>query len=149
MSQTILSDYGWFYIIVQAQTLVLGYGITVRADPVERLLEYTKPVCAPQTFHTLYYGKIRQIRDLENYVKNEWRYYRNENFSDRKLEWLAPKHKINISDLEKLIEKRIVEYPYDTIRRIKRNLMPLTIYKSGFFDSIIVDPNRFLDKPFC
>ena len=145
MSTTIPSDYGWFYIIVQAQTLVLGYGITSRPDPVDRLLEYSRSVAAPQTFITLYHGRMKQIRDLERYVKNEWKEYRLELFSNEKLEWLDPKYKIDVPDLRKFIEQRIVGYPYATIKVVKKQLMPLTIDRGGFFDSISVDPNRFLE----
>ena len=88
MLTTIHSDNGWFYNIIQAQTLVLGYGITSRADPWDRLMEYSRSCAAPQQFCNLYYGNIRQIRDLERYVKRQWNKFRLDEFSDEKLEWL-------------------------------------------------------------
>lgn len=145
MSTIILSDYAWFYNIIQAQTLVLGYGITTREDPWDRLMEYSRSCPAPQQFCNLYYGKVSQIKDLERYVKSQWNKYRLDEFSDRKLEWLDPKHKIELSDLENFVADQIINYPYDTIRKVKKELMPFSVDSQGLFDNINVTPDKFLE----
>ena len=144
--QTLPSNDSWLYIIVQAQTLVLGYGITTRADPAERLLEYSRPVASPQTFIDLYYGSTEQIRDLENFIKTEWKRFRMGIFSDKKLEWLDPKHNIDIEDLQHFIANAIVNYPYDSIKKIKPQFLPFMIEHAGMFSTIDLNPDRFLDK---
>ena len=100
---TVLSDYAWFYNIIQAQTLVLGYGITTREDPWDRVMEYSRSVAAKQQFCNLYYGKVSQIKDLERNVKTQWNKFRLDEFSDKKLEWLDPKWKIEL--IEKMNPK--------------------------------------------
>lgn len=145
MSQTTLSDYGWFYNIIQAQTLVLGYGITLRDLPIDRLLEYSNHAAAPQQFCNLYYGAKHQIKDLERYVKSEWREYRLE-LSNEKLEWLDPVHGINVRDLENFVADRIINYPYDTIKRVKSNFLPFTINNSTLFSNINSNPDHFLEE---
>jgi hypothetical protein len=146
MSTTALSDYGWFYNIIQAQTLVLGYGITSRPDPWDRLMEYSRSVAAPQTFCNLYYGNMRQIKDLERYVKSQWKKYRMDFFSDEKLEWLDPIHKIDIKDLEFFVADRIVNYPYDTIKKVKLRYVPFSVNSQGIFDNINTNPDYFLEQ---
>ena len=145
MSQTILSNCGWFYNIIQAQTLVLGYGITLRDQPIDRLLEYSNHVAAPQQFCNLYYGNIHQIKDLERYVKTEWSEFRLE-LSNDKLEWLDPKFKINLKDLENFVADRIVNYPYDTIKKVKSKFLPYTINNPNLFLNINSNPDFFLDN---
>jgi hypothetical protein len=143
----VLSDYGWFYIIVQAQTLALGYGITFRPQPIERLLEYARHVCAHQSFSILYYGKKSQIKDLERYVKSEWVEFRSDLFSDKKLEWLDPIYKKEIWELEELIHERIVNYPYHTIKRVKQKFMPLTTAnRIEQFSNITTNPDFYLEQ---
>lgn len=144
--QTPLSDNSWMYIIVQAQTLVLGYGITTRTEPADRLLEYSRAVAAPQTFVDLYYGSTEQIRDLENFVKTEWRRFRMSLFSDKKLEWIDPKHGIDIEDLQNFIANAVVNYPYDTIKKVKPQFLPYMIEHAGMFATIDQNPDRFLNK---
>lgn len=146
MSTIILSDYAWFYNIIQAQTLVLGYGITTREDPWDRLMEYSRSCAAPQQFCNLYYGKVSQIKDLERYVKSQWNKYRLDEFSDRKLEWLDPKHNIELVDLENFVADQIINYPYDTIRKVKKEFMPFSVDSQGRFDNINVTPDKFLKK---
>lgn len=145
MLVTTLSNYGWFYNIIQAQTLVLGYGITLRDLPVDRLLEYSNHVAAPQQFCNLYYGDIHQIKDLERYVKKEWAEYRLE-LSNDKLEWLDPVHGINLKDLENFVADRIVNYPYDTIRKVKPKFLPFTINNPLLFSNINSNPEMFLEE---
>jgi hypothetical protein len=145
MSTITHSDYGWFYNIIQAQTLVLGYGITSRQDPWDRLMEYSRSCAAPQQFCNLYYGNIRQIRDLERYVKRQWNKFRLDEFSDEKLEWLDPKHKIELIDLEKFVADRIKNYPYDTIRKVKREFVPFSVDNQGLFDTINTNSNKYLE----
>jgi hypothetical protein len=145
MSTLTHSDNGWFYNIIQAQTLVLGYGITSRADPWDRLMEYSRSCAAPQQFCNLYYGNIRQIRDLERYVKRQWNKFRLDEFSDEKLEWLDPKYKIEVSDLEKFVADRVVNYPYDTIRKVKKEFVPFSVDSQGLFDLISLNPDKFLE----
>ena len=139
------SDYGWFYNIIQAQTLVLGYGITLRELPIDRLLEYSNAVAAPQSFVNLYYGQKHQIKDLERYVKTEWSEYRLE-LSNDKLEWLDPKWKINLRDLEVFVADRIVNYPYDTIKRVKAKFVPYTINNPNLFLTVQSNPDYFLEE---
>jgi hypothetical protein len=146
MLPIILSDYAWFYNITQAQTLVLGYGITRREDPWERLMEYSRSVAAKQQFCNLYYGKASQIKDLERYVKSQWNKFRLDEFSDKKLEWLDPKHKIEVSDLETFVAERIVNYPYDTIRKVKKEFVPFSVDNQGRFASINSNPDFFLEE---
>jgi hypothetical protein len=146
MSTTILSDYSWFYNIIQAQTLVLGYGITTRADPWDRLMEYSRSCAAKQQFCNLYYGKTRQIIDLERYVKSQWNKYRLDEFSDRKLEWLDPKWKIEVIDLENFVADQIINYPYDTIRKVKTEFLPFSVDNQGVFQNISTNPNFFLEE---
>jgi len=145
MSVTTLSNYGWFYNIIQAQTLVLGYGITLRDLPVDRLLEYSNHVAAPQQFCNLYYGDNHQIKDLERYVKKEWAEYRLE-LSNEKLEWLDPVHGINLKDLENFVADRIINYPYDTIRKVKSKFLPFTINNPLLFSNINSNPDFFLEE---
>jgi hypothetical protein len=145
MSATTLSNYGWFYNIIQAQTLVLGYGITLRELPIDRLLEYSNHAAAPQQFVNLYYGEGHQIKDLERYVKNEWREYRLE-LSNEKLEWLDPVHGINLSDLENFVADRIVNYPYDTIKKVKSKFLPFTINSPYLFSNIKSNPDFYLEN---
>jgi hypothetical protein len=144
MSLTTLSNYGWFYNIIQAQTLVLGYGITLRDLPVDRLLEYSNHAAAPQQFCNLYYGENHQIKDLERYVKNEWREYRLE-LSNEKLEWLDPVHGINLKDLENFVADRIINYPYDSIKKVKSKFLPFTINSPLLFSNINSNPDMFLE----
>ena len=145
MSATTLSNYGWFYNIIQAQTLVLGYGITLREQPVDRLLEYSNHAAAAQQFINLYYGDIHQIRALERYVKKQWSEYRLE-LSNEKLEWLDPKWGINLKDLETLVADRIVNNPYDTIRKVKSKFLPYTINHPNLFLNINTNPDYFLEE---
>lgn len=144
--QTLPSDNSWMYIIVQAQTLVLGYGITTRAEPADRLLEYSRAVASPQTFVDLYYGSTEQIKDLENFVKTEWRRFRMSLFSDKRLEWLDPKYNIDIEDLQYFIANAVVNYPYDTIKKVKPQFLPYMIEHAGTFSTIDQNPDHFLDK---
>ena len=146
MLTPILSDYAWFYNIIQAQTLVLGYGITTREDPWERLMEYSRSVAAKQQFCNLYYGKVSQIKDLERYVKSQWNKFRLDEFSDKKLEWLDPKHKIEVSDLENFVAERIVNYPYDTIRKVKKEFVPFSVDNQGLFANINSNPDFYLEQ---
>jgi hypothetical protein len=134
------------YIIVQAQTLVLGYGITTRANPADRLLEYSRPVAAPQTFVDLYYGQTAQITDLESFIKTEWARFRMKLFSDKKLEWLDPKHNIDIEDLQHFIANVVVNYPYDTVKKVKPQFLPYTIENENLFAAIDAVPEKFLDE---
>lgn len=145
MSETTLSNYGWFYNIVQAQTLVLGYGITLRDQPVDRLLEYSNHAAAAQQFINLYYGDVHQIKALERYVKKQWSEYRLE-LSNEKLEWLDPKWGINLKDLEDMVADRIVNNPYDTIRKVKSKFLPYTINHPNLFDNINSNPDYFLEE---
>lgn len=145
MSINILSDTGWFYNIIQSHTIVVGYGITTRQDPWERLMEYSRSCASAQKFCNLYYGNVRQIRDLERYVKRQWNKYRLDEFSDEKLEWLDPKFNIDIEDLENFVAERILNYPYDTIRKIKKQFLPFSIYDQGLFNNISIDPDYFLE----
>ena len=140
------SDNSWLYIIVQAQTLVLGYGITTRADPADRLLEYSRPVAAPQTFVDLYYGQTEQITALESFIKTEWARFRMKLFSDKKLEWLDPKHNIDIEDLQHFIANVVVNYPYDTVKKVKPQFLPYTIENANLFAAIDAVPEKFLDE---
>lgn len=146
MSITQASTNAWFYNIIQAQTLVLGYGMTARVDPWERLMEYSRAVASPQQFCNLYYGEIGQIRDLERYVKRQWYKYRLDDFSDEKLEWLDPKHKIELKDLENLVADRIVNYPYDTIQKVKIKYLPFSVDNQGIFETIDLQPQKFLEQ---
>ena len=145
MSVTTLSNHGWFYNIIQAQTLVLGYGITLRDLPVDRLLEYSNHVAAAQQFCNLYYGDVHQIKDLERYVKKQWAEYRLE-LSNDKLEWLDPVHRINLKDLENFVADRIINYPYDTIRKVKSKFLPFTINNPLLFSNINSNPYMFLEE---
>lgn len=144
MSVTTHYEYGWFYNIIQAQTLVLGYGITLRELPIDRLLEYSNHAAAPQQFVNLYYGEAHQIKDLERYVKKEWKEYRLE-LSNEKLEWLDPVHKINLKDLEKIVKDRILGYPYDTIKKVKAKYLPFTINNPALFSNIKSNPSQYLE----
>lgn len=145
MSATLNSDFSWFYNIVQSHTLVLGYGITTRPDPWNRLIEYSRSCASPQQFCNLYYGNTNQIKDLERYVKSQWNKYRLDEFSDKKLEWLDPKHKLNISDLEYLVESRIINYPYESIKKVKSKFLPFSIDNQGLFDDINLNSGKYLD----
>jgi hypothetical protein len=139
-------DCGWFYNIIQAQTLVLGYGISLRSNPQERLLEYSNAAAASQSFINLYYGNKHQIKDLEVYVKTEWKEQRL-SLSTTKLEWLDPKWGLNVSDLEHLVHDRIVKYPYDTIRRVKAKFMPYSSNDTtNLFSTIQSNPDFFLEE---
>jgi hypothetical protein len=138
-------NYGWFYNIIQAQTLVLGYGITLRELPVDRLLEYSNHAAAPQQFINLYYGDAHQIKDLERYVKKQWSDFRQE-LSNDKLEWLDPKWGLNLSDLEQFVADRIINYPYDTIKKVKTKYLPFTINNPNLFTNIQSNPELFLDE---
>jgi hypothetical protein len=143
---TIPSDYGWFYNIIQAQTLVLGFGISSRNDPYDRLIEYSRPVHAAQQFCNLYYGKYSEIRNLERYVKNQWKEKLSDLFSDEKMEWFDPEWKIELSDLEKFVETAIIEYPYDTIRKVKKQFIPFTLDNQDLFKNIRINPDYFLEN---
>lgn len=139
------SDFGWFYNIIQAQTLVLGYGITLRELPIDRLLEYSNAVAAPQSFCNLYFGNAYQIKDLERYVKTEWSEQRLE-LSNNKLEWLDPKWGIDVSDLEHIVADRIVNYPLDTIKKVKAQFLPYGINNPNLFATIKSNPDYFLEE---
>ena len=145
MSATLNSDFSWFYNIVQSHTLVLCYGITSRPDQWSRLMEYSRSCASPQQFCNLYYGNTNQIKDLERYVKSQWNKYRLDEFSDKKLEWLDPQYKIEISDLEKLVESRIVNYPYDTIKKVKNKFLPFSVDNQGLFDNINLESGKYLE----
>jgi hypothetical protein len=146
MSTTILSDYSWFYNIIQAQTLVLGYGITTRPDPWDRVMEYSRSCAAKQQFCNLYYGKTRQIQDLERYVKSQWNKYRLDEFSYKKLEWIDPKWKIELIDLENFVADQILNYPYDTIKKVKKEFLPFSVDNQGAFQNINTNPDFFLEE---
>lgn len=143
---SIPSDCGWFYNIIQAQTLVLGFGILSRDDPYDRLIEYSRPVHARQQFCNLYYGKYSEIRNLERYVKNQWKEKLSDLFSDEKLEWFDPDAKVELRDLEIFVETAIVEYPYDTIKKVKRKFIPFTLDNQGLFKNIDLNPDFFLEE---
>ena len=100
---------------------------------------------APQQFCNLYYGETHQIKDLERYVKNEWRQYRLE-LSNDKLEWLDPIYGINLKDLENFVADRIINYPYDTIRKVKSKYIPFTIKNPLLFSNINSNPDMFLEN---
>ena len=144
--QTLPSDNSWLYVIVQAQTLVLGYGITTRDDPAERLLEYSRPVAAPQTFVDLYYGQTEQVTALESFIKSEWGRFRMKLFSDKRLEWLDPKYNIDVEDLQHFIANAIINYPFGTIKKIKPQFLPFMIEHAGLFSAIDSNPTHFLDE---
>jgi hypothetical protein len=108
-------------------------------------MEYSRTAASPQQFCNLYYGNTNQIKDLERYVKSQWNKYRLNEFSERNLEWLDPQHKINVSDLEKLVESRIVNYPYDTIKKVKKIYLPFSVDNQGLFDNIILQPEQYLE----
>jgi hypothetical protein len=141
-----LSDYAWFYNIIQAQTLVLGYGITTREDPWDRVMEYSRSVAAKQQFCNLYYGKVSQIKDLERNVKTQWNKFRLDEFSDKKLEWLDPKWKIEVIDLENFVAEQIIDYPYDTVRKVKKEFMPFSVDNQGRFANITTNPDMYLEQ---
>jgi hypothetical protein len=146
LATSIPSDTGWFYNIIQAQTLVLGFGILSRQDPYDRLIEYSRPVHAPQQFCNLYYGKYSEIRNLERYVKNQWKDKLSDLFSDEKLEWFDPDAKVELKDLEHFVETAIVEYPYETIKKVKSKFIPFTLDNQGLFKNIEINPDYFLDE---
>jgi len=108
-------------------------------------MEYSRSCAAPQQFCNLYYGNFRQIRDLERYVKRQWNKFRLDEFSDDKLEWLDPKFKIEVVDLEKFIADRVINYPYDTIRKVKKEFIPFSVDSQGLFDLISLNPDKFLE----
>lgn len=145
MSTITPSNYGWFYNIIHSHTLKLGYGITSRQDPWDRLMEYSRSCGAGQQFCNLYYGKISEIRDLERYVKKQWYRYRLDEFSDEKLEWLDPVHKIELIDLEILVAEQILNYPYLSIKKVKKEFTPFSVDNQGLFETIIINPNKFLE----
>lgn len=67
-------------------------------------------------------------------------------FSDKKLEWLDPKYNIDIEDLQYFIANAIVNYPYDTIKKVKPQFLPYMIEHAGMFSTIDSNPDKFLDK---
>jgi hypothetical protein len=109
------------------------------------LLEYSNHAAAPQQFINLYYGDAHQIKDLERYVKKQWSDFRLE-LSNDKLEWLDPKWGLNLSDLEQFVADRIINYPYDTIKKVKTKYLPFTINNPNLFTNIQSNPELFLDE---
>ena len=88
---------------------------------------------------------MTEIRDLERYVKKQWYRYRLDEFSDEKLEWLDPIHKIELIDLEILVAEQILNYPYLSIKKVKKEFTPFSVDNQGLFETIIINPNKFLE----
>ena len=82
----------------------------------------------------------------ERYVKTQWNKYRLDEFSDKKLEWLDPQWNIEVPDLENFVADRIINYPYDTIRKVKKEFMPFSVDNQGRFANINMTPDFFLEE---
>jgi hypothetical protein len=136
----------WFYIIQTSHNDTLGFGITIHLS--KRLVDgYISPSAAKQEFSKLYYGENLHINQLEKYIK---RFYsmKRLNFTNtrtRKLEWIDPKHNVSMQELINVVEDRIVGFPFP-IKRIKNKFLPFTIDNTSVFNTIVENPDLFLEQ---
>lgn len=134
---------GWFYILKLRHNGIWGFGITSSKNIKNYLQKrYINPGAnKDQVFDNLYYGKLSQIRSLENHLKNEWGDKLLVLFTD-KLEWFDPQYNITGDQIVNFIENRC-KTSYPEIYRVKKEFLPFS--PSNVFKNLRDDPAKFLE----
>ncbi len=135
---------GWFYILRLRHNGIWGFGITSNKNIKNYLQKrYINPGAnKDQVFDNLYYGKLSQIRALENHLKNQWGDKLLILFTD-KLEWFDPTHTIDGNQIVEFVEARC-KTSYPDIYRVKKEYLPFS--PSNVFKDIKDDPDKYLEN---
>lgn len=135
---------GWFYILQLRHNGIWGFGITSNKSIKNYLQKrYINPGAnKDQVFDNLYYGKLSQIRALEDHLKNQWGDKLLILFTE-KLEWFDPKDKVDGKQIIDFVEARC-KSNYSDIYRIKKEYLPFS--PSNVLKNITDDPDKFLEK---
>lgn len=134
---------GWFYILRLRHNNIWGFGITENQNIKNYLMKrYINPGANKgQVFDNLYFGKMSQIRALENHLKNEW----GEHLliiHTEKLEWFDPSSNITGDETVKFVEARC-KNNYPEIFRVKQKFLPFGA--DDTLDKIRENPDIFLE----
>lgn len=134
---------GWFYILRLRHNNIWGFGITENQNIKNYLIKrYINPGANKgQVFDYLYYGKMSQIRALENHLKNEWGEHLLVIHTE-KLEWFEPSSNITGDETVKFVEARC-KNNYPEIFRVKQKFLPFGA--DDTFDKIRENPDIFLE----
>lgn len=135
---------GWFYVLRLRHNGIWGFGITSNKNIKNYLQKrYINPGAnKDQVFDNLYYGKLSQIRALENHLKNQWGDKLLILFTD-KLEWFDPEQKIDGDQIIEFVEARC-KTSYPDIYRVKKEYLPFS--PSNIFKDIMDNPDKYLEK---
>lgn len=135
---------GWFYVLRLRHNGIWGFGITSNKNIKNYLQKrYINPGAnKDQVFDNLYYGKLSQIRALENHLKNQWGDKLLILFTD-KLEWFDPEQKIDGDQIIEFVEARC-KTSYPDIYRVKKEYLPFS--PSNIFKDIMDNPDIYLEK---
>lgn len=134
---------GWFYILRLRHNNIWGFGITENQNIKNYLIKrYINPGANKgQEFDFLYYGKMTQIRALENHLKNQWGEHLLVIHTE-KLEWFDPESKIDGDQTVEFIDARC-KNNYPEIFRVKQKFLPFGA--DNTFDKIRENPDKFLE----
>jgi len=134
---------GWFYVLRLRHNNILGFGITENQNIKNYLIKrYINPGANKgQVFDYLYYGKMSQIRALENHIKNEWGEHLLIIHND-KLEWFEPKSNITEAQTVEFLETRC-KNNYSEIYKVKKEFLPFGA--DNTFEKIRENPDFFLE----
>ena len=134
---------GWFYILKLRHNGIWGFGITKSANIKNYLQKrYINPGAnKDQVFDNLYYGKLSEIKALEDHLKNEWGEDLLILFTE-KLEWFDPEKNIDGKQIVNFIEARC-KTNYPEIFRVKKKFLPFS--PQNTFTELRENPDQFLE----
>jgi len=134
---------GWFYILKLRHNGIWGFGITKSANIKNYLQKrYINPGANKnQVFDNLYYGKLSEIKALEDHLKNEWGEDLLILFTE-KLEWFDPEKNIDGKQIVNFIEARC-KTNYPEIFRVKKKFLPFS--PQNTFAELRENPDQFLE----
>jgi len=134
---------GWFYILKLRHNGIWGFGITKSANIKNYLQKrYINPGAnKEQVFDNLYYGKLSEIKALEDHLKNEWGDQLLILFTE-KLEWFDPEKNIDGKQIVNFIEARC-KTNYPEIFRVKKKFLPFS--PQNTFAELRENPDQFLE----
>ena len=134
---------GWFYILQLRHNGIWGFGITKSANIKNYLQKrYINPGANKnQVFDFLYYGKLSEIKALEDHLKHEWGEHLLILFTD-KLEWFEPSANIDGKQIVNFIEARC-KTNYSEIFRVKNEFLPFR--PTNILKNLQDNPDTFLE----
>ena len=132
-----------FYILKLRHNGIWGFGITKSANIKNYLQKrYINPGAnKDQVFDNLYYGKLSEIKALEDHLKNEWGEHLLILFTE-KLEWFDPEKNIDGKQIVNFIEARC-KTNYPEIFRVKKKFLPFS--PQNTFAELRENPDQFLE----